>query len=1280
MYSLLIQSIDGFSWKPSFVLQKEPNLYVAIELDGTRTHQTHTINRAAVPKWNDVFTLSPDRLSSRLSLHLYHKTSVPFNLKNDSCLATVDIDIGTLSERCGTLGTSEKTTTLELIKKDTKVKSAGTLSVRLAAISIVQAGRLEIVGAQTDIESIGFSSGAGRVMEAADTIVKVQSKGGDLASSLDVLISKIDIIVRVGDKLTKIHPYANLAWKVLMSMYKAVKQQQQTDEKIVELVRTMVTTYSFVEDIESLPKKIKGLEDTCLAIVKQTVECAIFIREYTGKGFGDRLVAQALSDGVHQQIDDLSAALNALKQSFDCRLAIHAAFVSAKIFEHVQILVDSNTLRALKPVDMNAFHRALCLAGTRVDILNFIQEWLTMPSDSGNILWLYGVAGSGKSTISTTVSEYFRDLQRLGAFLFFTRTDRAASSPSAVIRTIAYQLASSNPLIRAAISKAINQDPKVTTATSRTQFEKLLLGPLNAAQIHLNGPVIVILDALDECGDPESRRDLVSLLANEFYSLPPMFRFLITSRPDSDIAGDFKHRSRIIKMHLEISITTDIRLYIRSRMDDIRKRHELEDGWPGEDVICTLTEYSDGLFIWASTATKFVDGHRPNQKLESLMMRNARLGFNLDQLFEVALRGSGSWDDPDFALDAQAVLAAIVLGEVSMTAEMIDALFNLQKDRASKHTLNALGCVVQWSPGKVARTLHASFGDYLTDPQRSAGQPWHLDVVTHSYALTLGCFRILKNELRFNICRLKDSYVTNSDVPNLSALADTYISSQLSYACQFWASHLTKTNHEQSIQEELLQFLRNQFLMWLEVVSIQLSRFQSHRKTREKVESWYLFDPQHVLGLVLRSIPDGASSELRNLTQDCLSFIRVFGHLILEAAPHIYLSALAMTPEDSLVRREYLQHFEVIMITAGGSHYWEDYVLHHRPFTRVYSLALSPDGSYIVSGSSNCTLCIWDAETLEPLGESHHHHDSWVSSVAFSPDGSCIVSGSGDCTLCMWDAETLEPLGEPLCGHNNSVLSVAFSPDGTRILSGSRDCTLRIWDAKTLQPLGEPLCGHDYGVLTAAFSPDSSHIVSGSEKNTLCIWDANTGQLLGKRCCDQEGVITSVAFSPNGSCIVSGSSDSTVCIWDAETQQLLGKLHGHEDGVSSVAFSPDGNHIVSGSWDCTLCIWDVETRQPLGGLLRGHKDRVLSVAFSLDGTHIVSGSSDGTLHIWDMEAQSNGYYSSLFFRLSLICINRKRITKSTDTASAAWKILLFVFFASFFGPRNVQIWCLVAGS
>jgi hypothetical protein len=163
-------------------------------------------------------------------------------------------------------------------------------------------------------------------------------------------------------------------------------------------------------------------------------------------------------------------------------------------------------------------------------------------------------------------------------------------------------------------------------------------------------------------------------------------------------------------------------------------------------------------------------------------------------------------------------------------------------------------------------------------------------------------------------------------------------------------------------------------------------------------------------------------------------------------------------------------------------------------------------------------------------------HTKEVTSVAFSPDGTRIVSGSWDNTLKLWDAATGVERAT-LKGHTDLVRDVAFSPDGTRIVSTSNDTTVKLWDAATGAERAT-LKGHTNLVTRVAFSPDGTRIVLGSGVTTLKLWDAATGAeratLKG-----HTNLVTCVAFSPDGTRIVSGSFDNTVKVWDGANGQEL---------------------------------------------------------------------------------------------------------------------------------------------
>jgi WD40 repeat protein len=278
----------------------------------------------------------------------------------------------------------------------------------------------------------------------------------------------------------------------------------------------------------------------------------------------------------------------------------------------------------------------------------------------------------------------------------------------------------------------------------------------------------------------------------------------------------------------------------------------------------------------------------------------------------------------------------------------------------------------------------------------------------------------------------------------------------------------------------------------------------------------------------------------------------------------------------------------------------------------VTSVAFSPDGSRMVSGSADNTVRVWNTATGQPIGQPMRHDDR-VMSVAFSPDGTRIASGSADNTVRMWNAATGQPIGQPM-RHDGAVYSVAFSPNGTRIATASANSTARLWDTATGAPIGQPM-GHTGAVNSVAFSPNGTRVATASDDNTARLWDAATGAPIGQPM-GHYGAVYGVAFSPDGTRIATASADTTVRLWDTATGQPIGQPMRHDDAVNSVAFSPDGTRIATASADTTVRLWDTATSGAVG-VLRGHEAPVTALAFSPDGLRLVSSSSDGTVRLWD---------------------------------------------------------------
>lgn len=343
-------------------------------------------------------------------------------------------------------------------------------------------------------------------------------------------------------------------------------------------------------------------------------------------------------------------------------------------------------------------------------------------------------------------------------------------------------------------------------------------------------------------------------------------------------------------------------------------------------------------------------------------------------------------------------------------------------------------------------------------------------------------------------------------------------------------------------------------------------------------------------------------------------------------------------------------------------------VIFKHPARHPASVTFSPDGSKLLTGSSDGSVKLWDVETGNLLHT--FQHTEMVLSVSFSPDNHRVLTGSADCTAKLWDiatgnlihtfqneerilsvyfktgdvvliADSTAKLLDPRTGnfipafeHDNSVLSVLFSPNGSRVLTaGSSDGTAKLWDVETgnlihtfqhveqisskifFSPGGELIKYGFNSVKSVAFSPDGSQVrtanqvrTASSSENAVKLWDVETGNLI--HTFQPPSLVSSVSFSPDGSKVLEISSHAK--LWDIETGNLL---YTFKDtfGINSATFSPDGRSVLTGSSLTTANLWDVKT----GNRLHTFQHKAERVSFSPDSSQVLTGSSDKTAKLWD---------------------------------------------------------------
>ncbi|MEJ1929807.1 caspase family protein [Nostoc sp. NIES-2111] len=245
-------------------------------------------------------------------------------------------------------------------------------------------------------------------------------------------------------------------------------------------------------------------------------------------------------------------------------------------------------------------------------------------------------------------------------------------------------------------------------------------------------------------------------------------------------------------------------------------------------------------------------------------------------------------------------------------------------------------------------------------------------------------------------------------------------------------------------------------------------------------------------------------------------------------------------------------------------------------------------------------------------------HTSRINSIAFHPNSQYIVSGSDDKTIRLWNWEQ-GLVTPPFIGHEGEVTSVVFGHNGQYIISGSTDGTIRLWNFQ-LQLLGKPFVGHEETVNSIAISPDGQFIVSGGGNGKIRFWNL-TGEQLRRPLNGHQGAVNSIAISPDGRFIASGGVDNTVRLWNQKGKPIKAPFLGHQEvqsfrkkGVCCVVFSPDSQCIASSGTDGTVRLWNLEGELIIPPLNTGSS----SVCFHPNGRRLAS-VGGGQINLWTLK-------------------------------------------------------------
>jgi len=480
-------------------------------------------------------------------------------------------------------------------------------------------------------------------------------------------------------------------------------------------------------------------------------------------------------------------------------------------------------LSRLKDVK-TSYDRNLCsMKDTRKSLLENIIAWVANgleQTDGGNTYWIYGLPGIGKTSLAHSICASLDNKAQLAGAFFCRRDDQELREPRNIIATLIHKLAILFPPFRRIVAEFLRNNPNVAPESMPTLFLEFIRKLPRLPKKTL----VFVIDAFDKCGSAQSRLGVLQDLTNAA-ACAPWLKVIITSRQEGDIQRFFDSPAQLSHLRYGLTAdeeTTNLRIFAESRFNRVASNWSLKSPWPEPLLLDRVISRAAGLFIFIETLALALEHcYEPTKLLGATLQDSSSPGLMaLYALYSSIVRARRVHRNAEFRRMIGVLL--ITAPYRPLCEETVAELAGVRPD-VVKIWVDDLGSMFyrdERASGGI-RVRHLSISNFFVSDYCQAD--YQVNLREANAQLGIACLDKMVEQLRFNICGLEDSRLTNADVKGLASRIKENISDALQYSSLYWSNHLCFSPDTR--EGRLLDILRKFFegpnaLYWVEVLSI----------------------------------------------------------------------------------------------------------------------------------------------------------------------------------------------------------------------------------------------------------------------------------------------------------------------------------------------------------------------------------------------------------------------------------------------------------------------------